>query len=241
MSYLKNIIYIGTILFLFGCQNKQENIDVKIINQIFPQLTKEMHLSIIKPIDFPPPLPKTLSPDLLDEKNIYVKRSEIEKYIASLYKYRSYLQNYCENYNRLDSLNVVVGLSDTLYAYTDIEKELAGKNISKEYLGVLTNLANPHITNEEIELKNITNTGIFKLEKVSELGWHPKIEKNFWKKKRDYYLSGILLLSRIYLDKTKTHGLFYCTKSSNEKEPLSKIIFVKKINGNWKIDNVKLK
>ena len=228
-------------ILLFGCQNKKHETDLKIINQIFPQLTKGMNLSVFKTIDFPPPPPKFLSPDFSGKKKTYIKLSEIEGYISSLNKYRSYLQDCYNNYSRLDSINVVVGLSDTLYAYPDLEKEFTTKKISREYSGVLQDLNSSRFANKLIDLKNITNTGIFKVESASKLGWYPKIDMEFWKKKRDYYLSGVLLLSRIYLDKTKTHGIFYCTKVSYEKEPLSNLIFIKKKNGKWELDKIELK
>jgi hypothetical protein len=241
MKYLKKFVYFGIIIFLFSCQTKQNETDVKIINQIFPQLTKAMHLSIVKAIDFPPPPPKFLSLDFSGKKNTYIKRSEIKGYISSLNKYRSYLQDCYSNYSQLDSINVVVGLSDTLYAYPDLEKEFTTKKISKEYSGVLQDLNSLRLANKLVDFKNITNTGIFKVESVSKLGWYPRIDMKFWKKKRDYYLTGVLLLSRIYLDKTKTHGIFYCTKVNYEKEPLSNLIFIKKTNNKWEIDKVELR
>ena len=242
MKHLKNIIYVGIIIFLVGCQNKQDETDTKIINQIFPQLTKAMNLSVVKTIAFPPPPPKFLSTDFSGKKKKYIKRSEIEEYISNLNKYRSYLQNHCENINNiLDSINVHVGLSDTLYVIKDFKKELTEKKIPEEYSGIIQDLNQSHLSNRVIDIKNITNTGIYKIESVSELGWYPKIDMKFWKKKRDYYLSGILVLSKIYLDWTKTHGIFYCTKVSNEKEPLPKIIFIKKTDNQWKIDKTELR
>ena len=176
MKPLKNIIYVGIMILLFGCQNKKHETDLKIINQIFPQLTKGMNLSVVKAIEFPPPPPKLLSPDFSGKKNTYIKRSEIEGYISSLNKYRAYLQDCYNNYNnRLDSINVVVGLSDKLYAHTDLEKELTNGKISGEYSGAQKDLKTSHLANKLIDIKSITNTGGFKIESVSELGWYPKI------------------------------------------------------------------
>ena len=227
---------------MVGCQSKQDETDIKIINQIFPQLTKAMNLSVVKTIDIPPPPPKFLSTCFSGKKETYIKRSEIEEYISNLNKYRSYLQNYYENIdNILDSINVHVGLSDTLYAIKDFKKELTEKKIPEDYSGIIQDLNQSNLSNRVIDIKDITNTGIYKIESISELGWYPKIGMKFWKKKRDYYLSGILILSKIYLDWTKTHGIFYCTKVSTEKEPLPKIIFIKKTNNQWKIDKTELR
>jgi len=242
MKHLKNIIYVGIIVFLLGCQNRKNETDSKIINQIFPQLTKGMNLSVLKTIDFPPPPPKFLSPDFSKEKNAYIKRSEIEEYISSLNKYHSYIQDCYNNYyNRLDPINVHIGLSDTLYAIKDLKNELIDFKIPREYSGVIQDLNTSHLRNIIIDKNDIANAGIFKIESVSELGWYPKIDMKFWEKKRDYYLSGILFLSRIYLDKTKTHGIFYCTKISNEKESLSNLIFIKKTDNKWEIDKIELR
>ncbi len=238
MKYLKFFGIISfTITIILSCERPSE--ETKILNQIFPELTKIMRIPIIEPITYPPPLPKTIFPNYFNRDRLSdtcINRQDLLNYRTSLDNYNKYLQDYYfDNYAfRQDSINTVIVIIDSLGYCMACSYE---DKMPREYSNVMKNVNKSSGKPIALNLNQITNTGNFKLKPTSKLDWFPKIDHNdFWSKKRDYYLSGILRISRIHLDKSKTHGLFSCTKFGRHYEVYTLLIGIKKKNKKWYID-----
>ena len=242
MKYLKIILLILVITTaLFSCQEPNE--ETEILNQIFPELTKVMRLTIIEPIDYPPPLPNSIFPDYFNRERLSdtcINRQDLMNYRSSLEEYNKYLQDYYfNNYAfRLDSINTVIGIVDSLgYCMAcSLEDEMP-----IQYSDIMENMNASDITPKVLNLKKITNTGFFKLKRTSQIGWYPKIDfDEFVGVERDYYLSGVLSISRIHFNKSKTYGLFSCTKFMDHREPYPLLIGIKKTGEEWHIEKTVL-
>ena len=222
--------------FIIGCNPPNE--EMEILNQIFPELTIAMNVSVVKPIAYPPPLPKTIFPSFFQNElsDTCINRHDLAEYRSSLEAYNKYLQNYYfDNYAfRQDSINTVIGIVDSLGYCIDCGVE---DEFPVEYSGVIQSFNEYSDLPNNIDLDQIRNTGVFQLKFTSEIGWYPKINlKEFRSIKRDYYLSCVLSISKIYLDKSKTHGLFSCIKVVDHIEPFPLIIGIKKKENKWYID-----
>jgi hypothetical protein len=242
----KTLLIILIFNTLLGCQQISKENDIEVINQIFPELIKEMELLTIKPFGPPPPLPASFAPYFLDNKNsdTCINLKDLMAYRLSFLKYRNDFEKYViESYPfEFKSNKVVIGIEDSLYSLRGyLENKFIKKELSRHYLTAYDNINNSNIDNKKFELNKITNTGMFRLQYSSELGWYPKIDMNFWENPNDFYLSGILSFSRIYFDESKNYGVFYCTKFGNEKEPTPLLICIKKTGNNWTIEKTILR
>lgn len=242
---MKRLSIFLLIIYCFGsCQKQEKTVDdLLVLNQIFPQLTKEMKLSIVESFAFPPPLPNFIGDDTLfhDIKpDSCIRREDLANYLKTLEKYYFYLQDYYfENYAfRSDSIEAVLGISDTLYSCMNCfssEPEYVKKEFPKEYLYVFSN-KNEYEENIIFDKTKLTNTGVFKIFNASDLKWTRENNSNFWHIKRDHFISGILVISKIRYNESKDRGVFYCTAANSEVEPYSMIICVKLKNNKWTID-----
>lgn len=241
---MKRIFVFLLLVYCFcGCQKHQRTNDLAILNQIFPQLTKEMKLSIVEPIAFPPSLPYFIYDDTMFN-DIYpdtcINRGDIASYLKTLEEYHFYLQNYYfENYAfRSDSIEAILGISDTLYPCLNCfnyENDYVIKEIPDEYLFVFSDTSE-YESDLLLDKNKLTNTGVFKICNISDLKWNKKNNREFWNTQRDYFISGILMISRIYYNKSMDHGVFFCTRINSEVEPYPLIICVKLQNNKWEID-----
>jgi hypothetical protein len=241
----KNLIILLILPLLWSCHITTKETDVDIINQIFPDLVAEIRISIIEPFPPIPPLPASLSPSITSIINpnlsdSCINKSDLMAYLSSLNKYRQDFHKYIfDSYAfDYDSINTVLGIVDSLYSckgykeFDYIKKELP----SLQYTTAYHNMSIVDIANKKIDLNKITNSGIFKLQYSSQLGWHPKVNRKFWEKQNGFYLSGILRFSRIYFDDSYNSGVFYCTNFYGPIEPLSLLICIKKTDNKWKIE-----
>ncbi|WP_139278156.1 hypothetical protein [Pseudozobellia thermophila] len=180
-------------------------------------------------------------PPLLDEKNLDSLKENLILYAESLNNYSAYLRNYYfHNYTiNADSLNVKIGINDTLHTinphhisnmYSNNEYLKENPEFRKLLVSNTQNLKSP----KTIDINRIKEHKPFKIAKTSELGWKQEL-RNDYQNNKDFYLSGILDLSRVYFNKEKNKGYFTCSEIANHYEIFTQLILVEKINGKWKI------
>lgn len=96
------------------------------------------------------------------------------------------------------------------------------------------NSTNKHLTQSHpLNLSEIENRKRFILKYTSEF---PKGFKIWERENYNFLFSGTLRMSRIYFDKEKRVGLFYCSYACGRLCGEEAIICIRKINDKWTID-----
>ncbi|MGY5353508.1 hypothetical protein [Wenyingzhuangia sp. IMCC45467] len=231
----RKILLITVLAFIFfnsSCE-KNKHLEEKIINEIFIEMAIKMQLRVIDIQPIAPPL-------ILDENNIQESKKELLEYYKYLREYSNYLREYYF-YNSIinpKSFNVVVGLNNELSIinnenlYNHIKGYIDLKN--KKYLEVIRqNIAN-NTVESNIDFNYIENVNPFKILNKNELGW-TKSENDKFRNEKEFYLAGVLNLSKIYFNNEMSMGYFLCSEIANGKETLTKLLFIEKESNKWKI------
>lgn len=233
------------LLCLISCSEKKavntSLIEEEIINDIFPELTIEMELSLIN-ISPVPPSPQFFETDdnfsVKKDSILIISAEELKNYAKTLENYKFHLMDAYRNSLsfRCNSQNVVIGIDDSLTNSTpDYYYKFFKDELDNEYLSILKENINNSPNEKKIKISEIENTGCFKIKSKSDLGW-TKDKNDSWRKKQDLYLSGVLGFSNIYLNKYKNFGFLDCYEIANGKEIYSRLIFVRKKEEKWFID-----
>lgn len=132
-----------------------------------------------------------------------------------------------------DTAKLVIAIVDTTY---QIDKNAKRELIDfyKEFAIKLDtiNIEKPY----RIIISDLKHNNKFKLKYRSELPASSRV----WKGNYDFHLSGITGFSRIQFDQTKTYGVLISGFGCGRLCGFSGLVFIRKINGKWKIDEIKI-
>ena len=126
----------------------------------------------------------------------------------------------------------VIAVFDTLFTCCNLnlDVEYIGKQlIEPDYTEALNSMNKQSIQSRPLDLSEIENRKRFILKYTSEF---PEGFKIWERENYNFLFSGILRMSRIYFDKEKRVGLFYCSYACGRLCGEETIICIRKINKN---------
>lgn len=212
---------LGLIFVLLSCQNSEIDYELRVLNDIFIELTGNMYVSKTYPMPPPPP------PPILNDNDSIIGY-DTTMHNAYMAEYRKELNNL-----KIDTQNVVLAIFDSLFAYYGNDLKYIKEQLpSDKYLDALNSIENSEKNSVLIDLKDLKKTGVFKLKYASEF----PPGRDVWEKKYDFSFSGILYISRIYFDKEKNYGIFNCSFSCGGLCGQGNLICIRKLNGKWIIE-----
>lgn len=194
--------------------------EMKVFNEIFDNLVEEMGALSSFEIP-PPPIP------FLDNNNpIAYDTVGYDKKIAEI-----------ERKNRkMRDTTFVIAVFDTLFpCYNlNLDIEYIGKQLMEpDYIEALNSMNKHSIQSRPLDLSIIENRKRFVLKYTSEF---PKGFKIWERESYNFLFSGTLRMSRIYFNKEKRVGLFYCSYACGRLCGEEVIICIRKINEKWIIE-----
>lgn len=194
--------------------------EMKVFNEIFDNLVEEMGTLSSFEIP-PPPIP------FLDNNNpIAYDTVGYDKKIAEI-----------ERKNRkMRDTTFVIAVFDTLFpCYNlNLDIEYIGKQLMEpDYIEALNSMNKHSIQSRPLDLSIIENRKRFVLKYTSEF---PKGFKIWERESYNFLFSGTLRMSRIYFNKEKRVGLFYCSYACGRLCGEEVIICIRKINEKWIIE-----
>ena len=215
IKYTQYLVLVFLILFSSCSYKHNRRIETIVLNDIFNQLVYEMDISS-QTINPPDNLGNQFNKDTV---NYDVKTDNLEV-------------------KNISNVKSIVAIYDTLFScyrlnldLLDIETQLSSEN----YKDILQELNDSSVINKPIRLLTTDLKENIKLKYLSEF---PK-NYNIWKKENyNFPFLGILKISRIYFDKKKQFGLFYCSFACGRLCGEEAIICIKMINKTWSIDQI---
>ena len=217
----KCFIVMVLLIGVLSCRtNRVDSYEMKVFNEIFDNLVEEMGALDRFEIP-PPPIP------FFDNNNpmAYVtvryeqKITEIER----------------ENMKMKDT-TFVIAVFDTLFTCDNLnlDVEYIGKQlVEPDYIEALNSMNNRLIQSYPLNLSEIENRKRFILKHSSEF---PEGFKIWERENYNFLFSGILRMSRIYFNKEKLVGVFYCSYACGRLCGEEAIICIRKINDKWIIE-----
>lgn len=131
---------------------------------------------------------------------------------------------------------LVIAVFDTLFTCYNLDLNI--ENIEKQlpelsYIDALNALKDSSIVSQPLNLSELESKKNIKLKYYSEF---PKGFKIWKRENYDFLFSGVLRMSRIYFDKKKQVGLFYCSYACGRLCGEEAIICIRKISNRWSIE-----
>ena len=218
----KYFMLIVLLIGVLSCRiDKAGSYEMKVFNEIFDNLVEEM--GALSSFEIPPPIP------FLDNNNpIAYDTVGYDKKIVEI-----------ERKNRkMRDTTFVIAVFDTLFTgcNLNLDVEYIGKQlIEPDYTEALNSMNKQSIQSRPLDLSEIENRKRFILKYTSEF---PEGFKIWERENYNFLFSGILRMSRIYFDKEKRVGLFYCSYACGRLCGEETIICIRKINKKWTIEKV---
>ena len=199
--------------------NRVDSYEMKVFNEIFDNLVEEM--GALSSFEIPPPIP------FLDNNNpIAYDTVGYDKKIVEI-----------ERKNRkMRDTTFVIAVFDTLFTCDNLnlDVEYIGKQlIEPDYTEALNSMNKQSIQSRPLDLSEIENRKRFILKYTSEF---PEGFKIWERENYNFLFSGILRMSRIYFNKEKLVGVFYCSYACGRLCGEEAIICIRKINDKWIIE-----
>lgn len=215
INYTQYFIIVFLIMFSSCSYEHNRRIETIVLNDICNHLVIEMDISSLSVIP-PENLDNQINEDTMnydvETGDLKVKNNSIVKSVVAIY---DTLFSCC----RLDLDIQYIESQLTLDNYKDILPKFNDSSVVDKPLCLLAT-----------ELK-----GNIKLMYLSKF---PRTS-NIWNKENyNFPFLGILRISRIYFDKKKQFGLFYCSFACGRLCGEEAIVCIKKINKNWCIDQI---
>ena len=135
-----------------------------------------------------------------------------------------------------DKTTFVIAVFDTLFTCCNLnlDVEYIGKQlIEPGYTEAFNSMNKQSIQSRPLDLSEIENRKRFILKYTSEF---PEGFKIWERENYNFLFSGILRMSRIYFDKEKRVGLFYCSYACGRLCGEETIICIRKVNKKWIIE-----
>lgn len=207
-------------LLLIGVQScridRTDGYEMKVFHEIFDDLVEEM--GALSSFEIPPP-PIPNNPIAYDTVGYDQKIVEIER-----------------KNRKMRDTTFVIAVFDTLFTCCNLnlDVEYIGKQlIEPGYTEALNSMNKQSIQSCPLDLSKIENRKRFILKYTSEF---PEGFKIWERENYNFLFSGILRMSRIYFDKEKRVGLFYCSYACGRLCGEETIICIRKINKKWIIE-----
>jgi len=214
------IIIFVTSLFA-SCNPEQTNLEFEkaVAAEIFPSLLDSVYYDtrLVPP---PPPPPKDFKPidSAIIERSKAEFHAEYARRVAALEK---------------DTTKLVVAIVDSAYQIgQEDRKELI--EFFKDYNIELDSLDGTK--SYKINIANLKHDKKFKLIYRSELPSTTRV----WDEDYDFQFSGITGFSRIQFDKSRKFGVFVSGFGCGRLCGFSCLVFIKKDNGKWIIEEIKI-
>lgn len=208
-------------LLLIGVQScridRTDGYEMKVFHEIFDDLVEEM--GALSSFEIPPPPPIPNNPIAYDTVGYDQKIVEIER-----------------KNRKMRDTTFVIAVFDTLFTCCNLnlDVEYIGKQlIEPGYTEALNSMNKQSIQSCPLDLSKIENRKRFILKYTSEF---PEGFKIWERENYNFLFSGILRMSRIYFDKEKRVGLFYCSYACGRLCGEETIICIRKINKKWIIE-----
>ena len=217
----KCFIVMVLLIGVLSCRtNRVDSYEMKVFNEIFDNLVEEMGALDRFEIP-PPPIPffDNNNPMAYDTGRYEQKITEIER----------------ENMKMKDT-TFVIAVFDTLFTCDNLnlDVEYIGKQlVEPDYIEALNSMNNRLIQSYPLNLSEIENRKRFILKHSSEF---PEGFKIWERENYNFLFSGILRMSRIYFNKEKLVGVFYCSYACGRLCGEEAIICIRKINDKWIIE-----
>ena len=217
----KCFIVMVLLIGVLSCRtNRVDSYEMKVFNEIFDNLVEEMGALDRFEIP-PPPIPffDNNNPMAYDTVRYEQKITEIER----------------ENMKMKDT-TFVIAVFDTLFTCDNLnlDVEYIGKQlVEPDYIEALNSMNNRLIQSYPLNLSEIENRKRFILKHSSEF---PEGFKIWERENYNFLFSGILRMSRIYFNKEKIVGVFYCSYACGRLCGEEAIICIRKINDKWIIE-----
>lgn len=220
-------LYFIMTAFLIGLHSCKtdcaDDYEMKVLDEIFYNLIKiSGAMDLLLP---PPPSPYSEStPESIAEKQRMMDR--IEK-----------VNN--------GEITAVIAIVDSLFAghkyvsFDDIKHcihstEFKEMDFSERYMEAFEAMENQATTSRFLDLSKIENKGVFTLKYESEF---PQERNSFWEKENyNFYLSGLIGISRIYFDSSCQFGVIYCYGMCSPRWGSGQFVFICKIKDKWVIE-----
>ena len=216
----KYFMLIVLLIGVLSCRiDKAGSYEMKVFNEIFDNLVEEM--GALSSFEIPPPIP------FLDNNNpIAYDTVGYDKKIVEI-----------ERKNRkMRDTTFVIAVFDTLFTCDNLnlDVEYIGKQlIEPDYTEALNSMNKQSIQSRPLDLSEIENRKRFILKHSSEF---PEGFKIWERENYNFLFSGILRMSRIYFNKEKLVGVFYCSYACGRLCGEEAIICIRKINDKWIIE-----
>ena len=216
----KCFIVMVLLIGVLSCRtNRVDSYEMKVFNEIFDNLVEEM--GALSSFEIPPPIPffDNNKPMAYDTVRYEQKITEIER----------------ENMKMKDT-TFVIAVFDTLFTCDNLnlDVEYIGKQlVEPDYIEALNSMNNRLIQSYPLNLSEIENRKRFILKHSSEF---PEGFKIWERENYNFLFSGILRMSRIYFNKEKLVGVFYCSYACGRLCGEEAIICIRKINDKWIIE-----
>ena len=217
----KCFIVMVLLIGVLSCRtNRVDSYEMKVFNEIFDNLVEEMGALDRFEIP-PPPIPffDNNNPMAYDTVRYEQKITAIER----------------ENMKMKDT-TFVIAVFDTLFTCDNLnlDVEYIGKQlVEPDYIEALNSMNNRLIQSYPLNLSEIENRKRFILKHSSEF---PEGFKIWERENYNFLFSGILRMSRIYFNKEKLVGVFYCSYACGRLCGEEAIICIRKINDKWIIE-----
>ena len=218
----KYFMLIVLLIGVLSCRiDKAGSYEMKVFNEIFDNLVEEM--GALSSFEIPPPIP------FLDNNNpIAYDTVGYDKKIVEI-----------ERKNRkMRDTTFVIAVFDTLFTCDNLnlDVEYIGKQlVEPDYTEALNSMNKQSIQSRPLDLSEIENRKRFILKYTSEF---PEGFKIWERENYNFLFSGILRMSRIYFNKEKLVGVFYCSYACGRLCGEETIICIRKINKKWTIEKV---
>lgn len=222
MTIKKTALIISIFLTLASCGKKQTDLEFEksVANDIFPALLDSLFIDIrLTP---PPPPPPPLNDEAGDSIKIEWDQSKL---IADYQKRKAELEK--------DTTKLVIAIVDSTYRIDEgLKKELIAFYKKDDIKLDTINNKNPY----KINLPDLKHNKKFHLKYRSKFPATSKV----WNKAHGFHLSGITGFSRIQFDQSKSYGALISGFGCGKLCGFSCIVFIRKVNGKWIIDDIKV-
>lgn len=228
---MKQISLTIFLVLSFSIQARTSSVDkeLNVINDIFIELAQKLPIYHVNDLIPPPPLPP-----------IYNENNEIVGFDSLAYK------NQQIEYDK--ALDILRGKNiDTTYMVVAISDLMISKGRYSDDFNVLESKRNDYDEIITLYKSGIKKDKRFQIEKINEIErfefmYSSDLPRNvsMSEYQLDFQFGGILSFSRIYFNADKNRALFYCSYYCGEDCGTGNMVFVKKLNNKWVIDDFTL-